>query len=219
MRITDFVREARGEKTFAFRLAVFNETYLAPESPVPLDHAMVDEDAEFHYALLRHIIDGTANLNPSQLKRVTDMYLRFRILIPSAKLPQASKEIVRELAKGGTYVGYVSQSAVMLRTADGWAAAQLEPFGIGRRQHENDVVVGFVPEAISGPVRKAASSQRLKLLGSPPKRSGPASCVGEVRRRQRRGIYDDRQGRRVRDSAAGGASIVRETAEARRLGG
>ncbi|MFA6165763.1 MAG: helicase-related protein [Gemmatimonadaceae bacterium] len=131
VRIADYLRDSRSGQNFAVRLREFAQRYLDPGG-TPIEFALVEYGAPFHYALLRRLVVETAPVtsNDALLRR---LYRRFHIAVTPTK---ASNEIV----------GYVASDFVTLydRATSTWRNASLSEYGIGRRHAENDIVVGFV---------------------------------------------------------------------------
>ncbi len=172
VRVSHFLRAEKSASAFFLRVQTFRSTYFSgSETAPPLEFALVDLDAEFHTAMLRALVEASAGaesdgglglLNAEERGRLVALYLRFGILFASA--PGKSGVRAKAPASQHTLRGFAAQNAAMLyepleRT---WAAVPLESQGIGQRQLENEIVVGFVPEAVFG-AKRGAVGPRLRL--------------------------------------------------------
>jgi hypothetical protein len=177
MRLAGYLRGAQADRRFTARWPEYISRYLRGprgEPPIaPLDHALVDEDEEFHHALLRRLVDSPAALGlaDADLAAVRESYRRFRILLLASEVPASAAAYIRGAlaptdtsvpgrAGRGAVVGYLTAVAAQIRGADGWAAVPLEALGVGQRLQENTVSVGFLQTATS---RAAGAGDRLKL--------------------------------------------------------
>lgn len=155
VRVADFLRVARAGQSFAARLKAFEEAYLGPAPASPLEAALVEFGAAFHEALLRRLVP--AQFDPGERvtsddPRVLALYRRFRVLVTVA---DAAAPAAKRVYRGGPAgpptagVGYLTATAVALYDpkAREWYSAPHADFGVGHRQRENDVVVGFVAAA------------------------------------------------------------------------
>ena len=169
VRVSDYVREARTGHNFSVRLALFEKQF----TDAPIENAFVEFDSEFHFTLLRKIVEafaGAAKNSPpplflrldssgSPLARLIDLYWRFRILVGRADVashPKAEK-LLRSYPKGKGLskralarapIGFVATAAVRLydfsAKRDHWYDIPRKAIGFTSRFTENDIVVGYI---------------------------------------------------------------------------
>ncbi len=187
VRVSHFLRAEKSASAFFLRVQAFRDAYFpgasrAQTRPPPLEFALVDLDAEFHTAMLRALVEASAGvesdgglglLGAEERARLVALYQRFGILFTHAASqtgkgrgatapPKPKNQNITDEAE--TLLGYAAQNAAMLYDPSerAWAAVPLESRGIGPRQLENDIVVGFVPEAVFG-AKRGAVGPRLRL--------------------------------------------------------
>jgi hypothetical protein len=159
VRVADYLRSERAEQSFAARLLVFEAAYLASDASSPLEAALVECDAAFHYALLRRLIVAPPGERvTSDDDRVAKLYYRFRIAVGG---PADDKQPHPE----GRIAGYVTPEAVTLFDSSDrrWYNAPLSEYGIERRLTENDILVGFVSSAGGTSAISAAARFKVRL--------------------------------------------------------
>ncbi len=192
LRVADYVQTARRATNFAVRLGEFEEEFAAADAPV--EEALARYDAEFHYALLRALVEGAAGAGGdlaagvarraaapgSPLARAAALYSRFRVLVSAADLAGApeARRLVRALRlprAPAAPLGFVAEGAVRLfgdaESPDGWYDIPRKALGVGLRHAENDVAVGYVE-------RRGA---HLRFKVRPPLHVLEASGVRDVR--------------------------------------
>lgn len=158
VRVSEYARAARSAHNFQARLRRFEEDY-APGG-APIEDALVAYPPKFHEELLRRLVEAEGPPPPrtAALGRATELYLRFRLLVPAAEL-RAHPEGARlgfaalDARPGGrALVGYVAARTVRLyvppsgRRRAEWLDIPREALAIGPRFVENDVVVGYTGE-------------------------------------------------------------------------
>lgn len=172
IRVSDYVQFTRTEQNFAVRLREFEAEFADGETPI--EDALVRYDADFHYALMRVVVEGYAPHAPashpvaceitarvvqklsasgSAMSRVVGMYTRFKALVlggdlasVGAEAPEAKRFLhaVRAPRAPATPVGYVAADSVRLYGDEGWYDIPRKALGVGSRYGENDIVVGYV---------------------------------------------------------------------------
>ena len=207
IKVSDYVREERVGHNFAVRLAGFEQRFASPETPI--EDAFVDFDADFHYALLRRIVEARAGAAAGKetdiyrrlvvpggpLHRAADLYRRFRVLVAAADVsarPEA-KALLRSLPITKKIpVGYVTETAVRLYDVSvGWYEIPRAALGLGARFAENDVVVGYVE-------RRGA---HLRFKVRPPLHQLAAIEVRDVRSLARGAVCETRSRQEQEDLA------------------
>lgn len=168
IRVADYVRASRRGANFAVRLDEFEAEFGAAGARI--EDMLLRYDADFHYALLKAIVEGDAGdeaaaevarrlADPdSALARARDLYTRFRVLVLGrdiAAAPEALR-VYRSArpprAGSAAPVGYVAETSVRLfdpdaaraRRPEEWYDVPRKALGIGARYAENDVAVGYV---------------------------------------------------------------------------
>lgn len=204
IRVADYVQVSRRTENFAVRLAEFELEFGAADSRI--EDMFFRYDADFHYALLRAIVEGAGtdsgaasdadaaaifrktSATNSALGRALDAYVRFKVVVlggdvagsPEAKKVARSSRAIR--AGGKTPVGYVAEASVRLRAEGEWYDIPRKALGVGTRYAENDVAVGYVE-------RRGAN---LRFKVRPPIHELSAADVRDVRSLSRGAVCETR---------------------------
>ncbi|GFR88926.1 BA71V-D1133L (G10L) protein [Elysia marginata] len=166
IKVADYVRNARAEQNFIVRLEGFEASFKG--SKTPIEDVFLFYDADFHYALLRAIVEGHALQKEapgvaadvyalmatpgSALGRAVALYTRFKVLVLGgdfAETPAALRYLraARAPQPGNkTPIGYVAADSVRVfgGEAEGWYDIPRKALSIGSRYNENDIAVGYV---------------------------------------------------------------------------
>jgi hypothetical protein len=136
VKVADYVESTRTGQNFVARLEEFEADFADGETPI--EDAFVLYDADFHYALMRAVVEGYAlqgsgggaaiaarvfegvTTAGSALARVVDLYTRFKVLVlggDAVKAPEA-KRLLRAAraprADDKTPIGYLAPDSVRL---------------------------------------------------------------------------------------------------------
>ena len=194
VRVADYIRTERSGQNWEVRLREFERDYLRPDSPSTPELSLVEYGAAFHYSLIRQLIVVPAGQRVTiDDARLRALYRRFRVVITAADAATPAALRVFRGARSKTpddLVGYVTPEAVSLYDEAGaqWYNASRADFELGRRHHENDIVVGFVVSldpsgSTSGETFAAASAEaRFKLR--PPVQKLRAEAAGRAAAKQ-----------------------------------
>jgi hypothetical protein len=169
VHVSEHVRASRLDSNFATLLAKFEQDFGRNDTP-PIEEIFVRYGAEFHYGLLRALVEGAAggalddvdgpaavyrkasSGQVSAFARALDVYVRFRVIVLGAAIaasPEARK-LVRAHpafhANSRTPVGYVGETTVRLLQPLGgeWYDIPRKVLDIGARYVENSLIVGYV---------------------------------------------------------------------------
>ena len=162
VKVSDFLQKSHHDRRFDVKLRSFVARFLG-DGETNLDLSLVEVEGSFHTALMRKMVEEVHRVGENKITllgssekttSVMNMYRRFKILVTAktllshdaaVKVYKGGKEFLRKLV-GDTPVGYMGRKSVEIYTPekDEWQEIPHASVGIGRRQAENDIVIGFV---------------------------------------------------------------------------
>jgi hypothetical protein len=202
VRISDYIRRERSGQNWEVRLREFERDYLRSDALSTPELSLVEYGAAFHYTLIRRLVTAPADKRVTiDDARMRELYRRFRVVVTAA---DAAMPAATRVFRGGRskdpdeIVGYVTPEAVSLYDAAGarWYNASRANFAIGRRHHENNIVVGYVMSLgptgdASGEAFAAEAKARFKLRPPVQKLSTMANR-GDIRNLARGAVCETR---------------------------
>lgn len=93
---------------------------------------------KFHFTLIRKYIENS--INKEGIKPAIDFYRKFHIVITCDDL----KHVEKNIAGGKKIIGYIDRELVHFMRHNKWNTLPKKAFGFGPRQHENNIIIGYI---------------------------------------------------------------------------
>ena len=201
--VAAYAQETRTASNFAVRLAEFELRYASSERPI--EGLFADYDGDFHYALLRLLVDARASgrgaahgrlTSPgAPLARAEDLYGRFRVLVRGCDFlghPDGAALLRSARPAPRAPIGFVAAEAIRLRGEGGrWYDIPRKSLGVGPRYEENGLIVGYF-ERRGG---------RLRFKVRPPRQALAKARVRDARSLERGAVCGTRPRREQEELA------------------
>lgn len=150
IKLSNYLRTNQSDKGFNMKIRDFEKEYLIPDAQSTPELSLIDYGTDFHFTLIRKLIESPTNKITIDDEKIKNVYIRFRIVITAADAIHVSHFIRGGSTKSGNdLIGYVTNESVSIYDFENkkWYNASHNEFGIGKRHAENNIMIGYVTSA------------------------------------------------------------------------